>query len=111
MLSLDQLLAVLSAILWGSYSAPLGSPACAACDKVARTGWTLQMKHMINPPYPLSPGVWSSPAVSGTRPPPCAAFSLTMVDDHHAVMFGGRHHTGQRRNDVYTLDLARMVSA
>ena len=107
MLSLDQLLAV---FVSHSYSVPLGSPACAACDKVARTGWTLQMKHMINPPYPLSPGVWSSPAVSGTRPPPCNAFSLTKVDDHHAVMFGG-NYSGQRRNDVYTLDLARMVSA
>ena len=53
-------------------------------------------------------GTWSSPVVSGTRPPPCDSFSLTMIDDHQAVMFGGIH-SGGTSNDVYILDLTRMV--
>ena len=61
------------------------------------------------PPSPLS-GTWSSPTVSGTRPPPCANFSLTMVDDHNAVLFGGNGQENVVYNDVYTLDLERMVS-
>ena len=60
-------------------------------------------------PSPLS-GTWSSPTVSGTRPPPCAFFSLTMVDDHNAVLFGGIGQGYVEYNDVYTLDLERMVS-
>ena len=58
----------------------------------------------------LFSGVWSSPIVSGVRPPPCAAFSLTKVDDNHAVLFGGMS-TGQENSDVYILDLSRMVRA
>lgn len=50
-------------------------------------------------------GVWSSPAVTGTRPPPSAGFSLTMIDDCHAVLFGGGG-----TKDVYIIDLTRMVS-
>ena len=33
-----------------------------------------------------------------------------MVDDHNAVLFGGSGQGGVRYNDVYTLDLERMVS-
>ena len=54
-------------------------------------------------------GCWSSPAVSGTRPPPINGFSLTMTDDNHAVLFGG-YDGCQKTNDMYTLDLSRMVS-
>ena len=55
-------------------------------------------------------GEWASPKVSGTRPPPCAAFSLTNIDDDHAIMFGGKYIDG-RRSDVYIIiDLTRMVS-
>ena len=55
-------------------------------------------------------GTWSSPKVSGTRPPPCSDFSLTMMDDHHVVLFGGMQSRGRRSSDVYILDLMRMVS-
>ena len=61
------------------------------------------------PPSPLS-GTLSSPPVTGTRPPPCSEFSFTMVDDHNAVLFGGRRQGYVLNNDVYTLDLDRMVS-
>ena len=55
---------------------------------------------------------WSSPAVTGTKPPPCSDFSLTLTDPDHAVLFGG-HQCGEgrgRTNDTYILDLRNMVS-
>ena len=60
-------------------------------------------------PSPTLSGTWSSPTVTGTRPPPCSHFSFTMVDESHAVLFGGHSGSG-RTNDVYMLDLSRMVS-
>ena len=63
----------------------------------------------VFPPSTLS-GTWSSPKVSGTRPPPCSYFSLTMMDDHHVVLFGGSQSGLRRSSDVYMLDLMRMVS-
>ena len=54
-------------------------------------------------------GVWSSPPTTGTRPPPCAGFSLTKVVHNRAILFGGRSSTG-RYNDVYIIDLQAMVS-
>ena len=62
----------------------------------------------VFPPFTLS-GTWSSPTITGTRPPPCFDFSFTMVDESHAVLFGGFSDSG-RTNDVYMLDLSRMVS-
>ena len=55
-------------------------------------------------------GPWSSPTLRGTRPPPCSRFSLTMIDDHRAVLFGGQQPPGPRLNkEVYILDLTGMV--
>ena len=50
------------------------------------------------------------PKITGTRPPPCSGFSLTMIDKQHAVMYGGLIPGGRVTSDVYILDLARMVS-
>ena len=36
------------------------------------------------------------------------AFSLTMIDNHRAVLFGGIH-AGSKSNDAYALDLAKMI--
>lgn len=59
----------------------------------------------------LPPGIWSSPAVSGDRPSTCAGFTLTKLADYTAVMFGGKDgKTKKLRNDVYFLDLMKMVS-
>ena len=34
-----------------------------------------------------------------------------MIDDHHAVLFGGIHAPeGMSSNDVYVVDLSKMVS-
>ncbi len=57
------------------------------------------------------PGVWSSPGVSGTRPPPLAGFSFTVLDDHRAILFGGVNHREEAVNDAFILDVRRMVSA
>ena len=55
-------------------------------------------------------GSWSSPSVKGSRPPPCCAFSLTMIDEEHAVMFGGFSLALGYSADVYVLHLPTMVS-
>ena len=55
-------------------------------------------------------GTWSSPTLRGTRPPPCSNFSLTMIDDHRAVLFGGQQPPGPTSTEeVYILDLTGMV--
>ena len=67
---------------------------------------------MISSISTVSPslGSWSSPSVKGSRPPPCADFSLTMIDDECAVMFGGEDYTLIYFNDVYMLHMSTMVS-
>ena len=55
------------------------------------------------------PGLWSSPSNSGSRPPPCAGFSLTMTDEDQAVMFGGCTPSGEF-SEARVLHLPTMVS-
>ena len=53
---------------------------------------------------------WSSPTISGTRPPPGAAFTLTSIDEYRALMFGGME--GEylwRVSDLYLIDFQTMV--
>ena len=55
-------------------------------------------------------GIWSSPSFSGTRPIPCGAFSLTSIDDHRALLYGG--WDGERQSavsDLYLIDFQTMV--
>ena len=58
---------------------------------------------------PHTAGVWSSPATTGERPPPCAYFSLTSIDHKRAVFFGGSNGEQGQMNDVYIIDLQSMV--
>ena len=61
-------------------------------------------------PFPYYTGVWSCPATSGERPPPCDAFTFTAVDCRRVVAFGGysgEHH--RLMNDIYILDLSTLV--
>ena len=58
--------------------------------------------------FTISSGTWSSITCTGTRPPPCSDFSLTMIDKHQSVWLGGEQ-AGCISNDAYTLDLATMV--
>ena len=58
----------------------------------------------------LFSGTWSSPSFSGTRPSPCAGFSLTSIDDHQALVYGGvdgEHHCCV--SDLYLIDFQLMV--
>ena len=48
-------------------------------------------------------GEWTSPTVTGDRPPPIFAFTLTSVGNTTAIMFGGE--IGDRySNDVYVFE-------
>ena len=58
--------------------------------------------------FSLAAGKWTSPPTSGERPLPCAHFSLTMIDNRRAVLFGGREEK-RRTNNVYILNLQSMV--
>ena len=54
-------------------------------------------------------GEWSSPAVTGTKPPPLSDFSFTKVDSRRAVVYGGL--TGSGGGDAYVLELDKWVRA
>ena len=54
-------------------------------------------------------GLWSSPSISGTRPPPCSGFSLTMTDEDQAVMFGG-NTPSDMSSEARVLHLPTIVS-
>ena len=56
------------------------------------------------------PGLWSSPSNSGSRPPPCTGFSLTMTDENQAVMFGGYVPSSDTSSEARVLHLPTMVS-
>ena len=66
------------------------------------------MKAIISPLLPTA-GMWSCPATTGDRPPPCSDLTFTAVDDIRAVLFGGRNGEQGRMNDVFTIDLSAMV--
>ena len=55
-------------------------------------------------------GTWSYPTVSGTKPPFCSGFSLTMIDDIQAVLYGGDQVDRGFTSEVRIFDLSRMVS-
>ena len=54
-------------------------------------------------------GVWSCPATTGDRPPPCSGLTFTAVYDRRAVLFGGKIRVQGRMNDVFIIDLSTMV--
>jgi len=54
-------------------------------------------------------GSLTSPEVSGSRPPPCSSFSLTMIDEDQAVMFGGKVAGTGRSAGLHILHLPTMV--
>ena len=53
--------------------------------------------------------MWSSPEITGERPPPGNSFSLTSIDNRRAVLFGGWSGEQGMVNDVYIIDLLKMV--
>ena len=67
-------------------------------------------------------GEWSSPVVTGTKPPPRAWFSFTKVDSRRAVvLYGGYTGVGsatgggmtdsEESGDAYVLELDKWVRA
>ena len=54
-------------------------------------------------------GEWSSPAVTGTKPPPLSLFSFTKVDSRRGVVYGGA--TDGASGDAYVLELDKWVHA
>ena len=56
-------------------------------------------------------GVWSCPATTGERPPPCSDFTFTTINDRRAVLFGGYNGCQGFMNDVYIIDLLTMVNS
>ena len=55
-------------------------------------------------------GEWSTPAVTGTKPPPLSSFSFTKVDSRRAVVYGGGTGGGVP-GDAYVLELDKWVRA
>ena len=61
--------------------------------------------------YLYASGGWSSPAVTGTTPPPLEGFSFTKVDHRRAVVYGGTTRGIQALGDAYVLELDTWVCA
>ena len=59
--------------------------------------------------YKSPAGLWSSPILRGNRPPPCAYFTLTSIDNNRAVLFAGKQPEHGRVNDMYIIDFDIMV--
>lgn len=53
-------------------------------------------------------GIWSSPELNGS-PPPCAGFTLTGIDDYHAILYGGYQANHENVTDAYIIDFKKMV--
>ena len=60
--------------------------------------------------YCVYVGEWISPEMTGVRPLPCAAFSLTRVDQHRVVLFGGRQLL-ERTDQLHILDMENWVGS
>ena len=48
--------------------------------------------------------------MKGSKPPPCSNFSLTMIDEEHAVMFGGYCPDSECSADIFVLHMPTTVS-
>lgn len=54
------------------------------------------------------PGLWSS-TLTGSRPPPSSYFTLTSINKHQAMYFGGDQHGRGVVSDLYFIDFDKMV--
>uniref|UniRef100_A0A1X7TFW0 Uncharacterized protein n=1 Tax=Amphimedon queenslandica TaxID=400682 RepID=A0A1X7TFW0_AMPQE len=54
--------------------------------------------------YKLKTGEWTSPNVTGHRPPPAVAFTLTSITNTTSLLFGGFFSDDKYSNDVYTFE-------
>ena len=58
---------------------------------------------MSSPPA----GKWSSPNITGQPPPPCSNFTLTLVGERRAALFGGESGSAAVSDDLFIVDLSR----
>ena len=58
---------------------------------------------MSSPPA----GEWSSPNITGQPPPPCDSFTLTLVGERKAALFGGSGELGSVSDDLLIVELSR----
>ncbi|XP_019859495.1 PREDICTED: kelch domain-containing protein 4-like [Amphimedon queenslandica] len=57
--------------------------------------------------YKISSGEWISPTITGDRPPPISAFTLTSITNNSAILFGG--YTADGTSDkLYIIEFSRM---
>ena len=63
---------------------------------------------MIFPFY--NSGSWCTPFFTGQRPPPCADFTLTSINNFRAILYGGDRGIYVDSQDLYLLDLKNLVS-
>lgn len=54
-------------------------------------------------------GTWSTPSLTGKHPSFCDIATLTMIDDHRAILFGGRFFF-DTTPILFVLDLNLMAS-
>ncbi|XP_019863969.1 PREDICTED: kelch domain-containing protein 4-like [Amphimedon queenslandica] len=54
--------------------------------------------------YRLKTGEWTSPTVTGDRPPPINGFTLTSITNTTAILFGGYFGDQRWSNDVYVFE-------
>ena len=55
--------------------------------------------------YLLLLGKWSSPNVTGDRPPPISSFTLSSITNDSAILFGGYTSNG-RSNNTYIVNFS-----
>ena len=55
------------------------------------------------------PGVLHSSQVTGSRPPPCDAFTFTSVEPNRAVLFGGFQPKRGRVDNMYLFNIDTKV--
>ena len=61
--------------------------------------------------FSSAPDRWSIVTIAGQAPPPCSSFTLTMVGEKRAAMFGGSG--ADASSDLFIMELGRynVVSA
>ena len=57
-------------------------------------------------------GKWSSPTISGQCLPPCFGFTLTILSNNKAVLYGGAYYDNDAsssvyNNNLYTIEMTR----
>ena len=93
--------------LFGGWSFPIQNIQPGAEFNKDVKGWGAGWNNEFHK-YNTETNTWSYVETSGPLPKPRAACSFLMIDNHRALMFGGRIQL-KRESDVYILDLSTNV--